>query len=60
VSDPHHLRSLSPKTRLGRLLPTLIPQLLELGLAVVENDTIRIAYLDFVNLEGAAQSTCGF
>ncbi len=38
-------------TRLGRLLPTLIPQLCELGLATVEADGLRIAYADFTTLE---------
>ena len=40
-----------PKTRLGRLLPTLIPQLLELDIAVVEDSAIRIPYERFVELE---------
>ena len=34
LSDSRSLRSHTPKTRLGRLLPTLIPQLVELGMAV--------------------------
>lgn len=40
-----------PLTRLGRLLPTLLPQLYALGLAVVEPDGIRIAYADFTSIE---------
>ena len=54
TSDPQELRIHIPKTRLGRLLPTLVPQLLELELAVVEHGALRIPYADFVNLE-----TCG-
>ena len=42
-----------PKTRLGRLLPTLIPQLLELDIAVIEDDSIKIPYDKFVELEDA-------
>lgn len=53
VSVPQHLRSCAPTTRLGRLLPTLIPQLLELGLAVIDNGAMRIAYSDFVHLEAS-------
>lgn len=51
LSDPRCLRSRASKTRLGRLLPTLIPQLLDLGLAVVENGAVRIAHADFVDIE---------
>lgn len=51
LSDPPNLRSHTPKTRLGRLLPTVIPQLIELGLAVVENGDIKIPYQDFAELE---------
>lgn len=51
LSDPRCLRSRAPKTRLGRLLPTLIPQLLDLGMAVVENSAVRIAHADFVDIE---------
>jgi hypothetical protein len=54
TSEPLELRSHIPKTRLGRLLPTLVPQLLELELAVAEHGALRIPYADFVNLE-----TCG-
>ena len=38
-------------TRLGRLLPTLIPQLCELGLATIADDGIHMAYTDFMTLE---------
>ena len=54
TSHPQELRTHIPKTRLGRLLPTLVPQLLELELAVAEHGALRIPYADFVNLE-----TCG-
>ena len=47
-----HSRPLrDPKTRLGRLLPILIPQLLELDLATVEGGGVRIPYADFTALE---------
>ena len=42
---------LIPLTRLGRLLPTLIPQLCELGLATVADDGLRMAYADFTTFE---------
>lgn len=50
LSDPRSLRSHLPKTRLGRLLSTLIPQLIELGLAVFENGGVLISYPDFVEI----------
>src|SRR5208283_1351871 len=40
-----------PKTRLGRLLPALIPQLLELDIATAENDAVNIPYDNFVDIE---------
>ncbi len=40
-----------PKIRLGRLLPVIIPQLLELDIASIENSTVRIPYVNFVELE---------
>lgn len=43
--------SIAPKTRLGRFLPTLVPQLLEMGLATIEETGVRIAYDDFVTFE---------
>ena len=42
---------LTPLTRLGRLLPTVIPQLCELGLATMVDDGIRMDYADFTTLE---------
>ena len=51
TSHPQDLRTYIPRTRLGRLLPALVPQLLELELAVAEHGALRIPYADFVNLE---------
>ncbi|MBI4457332.1 MAG: restriction endonuclease [Acidobacteria bacterium] len=51
VFDIRQLRSSTSKNRLGRLLPTLIPQLLELGLATEERGGIRIEHGDFALLE---------
>src|SRR5712691_5424820 len=48
---PPHIAWRIPPTRLGRLLPTLIPQLCELGLATVEGDGIYMAYADFTIFE---------
>src|SRR5262245_28084244 len=42
---------LIPLTRLGRLLPTLIPQLCELDLAAEADGGIRMDYADFTTLE---------
>lgn len=39
-----------PQSRLGRLLPTLMPQLVEMGIASREADEFCIKYPDFVNL----------
>jgi superfamily II DNA or RNA helicase len=51
VLDIHQLRSDTSKSRLGRLLPTLIPQLAELGLATVEKDGVRIVHQNFASFE---------
>lgn len=51
LSDLRSLRSHTPKTRLGRLLPTLVPQLIELGMAVFQDGGVLIPYPDFVKLE---------
>ncbi|MBI2571456.1 MAG: DEAD/DEAH box helicase [Candidatus Schekmanbacteria bacterium] len=45
------LRAAEPRTRLGRLLPILVPQLLELAAAYAEPGAIRIPYDTFVDLE---------
>src|SRR5437870_4545230 len=49
--DPSDLRQFQPRGRLGRLLPTLIPQLLEMGLATANGPGFRIAYRDFSDLK---------
>jgi len=49
--DVRQLRSHTLKTRLGRLLPALMPQLVELALATVEKEGIRIGHRDFAQLE---------
>jgi superfamily II DNA or RNA helicase len=41
----------TPLTRLGRLLPTVIPQLDELGLAAIADAGVCITYPDFTTLE---------
>ena len=41
----------TPLTRLGRLLPTVIPQLCELGLATMADDGVHMAYTDFTTFE---------
>src|SRR5438132_14198253 len=56
VLDVRQLRSHTSISRLGRLLPTLLPQLVELGLATLEKDGIRIEYGHFAQLE-AQQGT---
>ena len=48
---PSHIAGRTPPTRLGRLLPTVIPQLCELGLATMADDGVRMAYADFTTLE---------
>lgn len=50
-SQSSHRISWTPLTRLGRLLPTVIPQLCELGLATVADEDIRITYDDFATFE---------
>lgn len=37
------------KSRILKMLPTLIPQVLELGLAVLEGDDLRIRYEQLVS-----------
>lgn len=50
LSDLPSLRSHTPKTRLGRLLPMLVPQLIELGMAVFQDGGVLIPYPEFVKL----------
>src|SRR5262245_772102 len=52
ISDLKELRYGQANNRLGRLLPSLIPQLIELGFAVREDATLRIPHQQFVQLEG--------
>lgn len=49
--DIRQLRSCTSRSRLGRLLPTVIPQLIEMGLAAETNTGICIAHRDFAQLE---------
>ena len=51
ISEFKNLLLLEPKTRLGRLLPVLIPQLMELDIASIEGNAIRIPFPNFVDLE---------
>ena len=48
---PSHIAGRTPPTRLGRLLPTVIPQLCELGLATRADDGVHMTYADFTTLE---------
>lgn len=50
VTDPAQLRRAQPSTRLGQLLPTLVPQLMEMGIAAAEDGALRIPYDEFVTL----------
>jgi hypothetical protein len=45
------LKQFQPLTRLGRLLPSLIPQLLELGVASLELGRIAIVYEELTGIE---------
>lgn len=40
-----------PLTRLGRLLPILIPQFVELDIATIEDNAVRISHINFADLE---------
>lgn len=51
IHGPGDLNLFVSKTRLGRLLPTAIPQLLELGLAIFKNGSICIPHSLFSVLE---------
>jgi SNF2 family DNA or RNA helicase len=50
LSDPLQLGSSRPKNRLGKLLPTLIPQLVELNVAEYDDGGLNISYPNFVEL----------
>ena len=51
LTNPHQLRLHPPKTRLGRLLPTVVLQLIDLGVAAVERGGVRITHPEFARLE---------
>lgn len=51
LTDTQSLRSVEAPTRLGRLLPVLIPQLIDLGLATFEEGALRIPFEHFATLE---------
>ncbi len=51
ISDLSALRNEQANNRLGRLLPSLIPQLIELGFALHEDGALRIPHQQFVQLE---------
>jgi hypothetical protein len=51
LSELSVLNLLKSKTRLGRLLHILIPQLLELDIASSENNAVRIPFDKFIDLE---------
>jgi SNF2 family DNA or RNA helicase len=51
IENPHELRLYSARTRLGRLLPTVVLQLLDIGVAVLEQGGLRISHQEFARLE---------
>lgn len=53
LTSPHDLRSFTANSRLGRLLPTVISQLVEMGLATFCDGGIRIEHEQFSRLEQA-------
>jgi len=53
LTDAHQLRAYPARTRLGRLLPTVTLQLIEMGLASLEDGGIRISHEEFSCLEQA-------
>jgi superfamily II DNA or RNA helicase len=53
MNDYLRLKTLEPHNRLGRLLPSLIPQLVQLGIAQHKDNGILIKFDDFVDLEGS-------
>lgn len=50
ITDPNKLRLKVAKSRLGRLLPGLLCQLLEMGIGQLENNQFCIPYDDFIEL----------
>lgn len=51
LTDPHQLRSYFAKSRLGRLLPTLTVQLIDMGLASLKDGGVMIDHNEFARLE---------
>ena len=51
IAEPHQLRAHPAKTRLGRLLPTVVLQLLDMGVASLERGGVRISHQEFARLE---------
>ncbi len=51
ITDWPQLRSRPARNRLGRVMPAVIAQLLELGLASVENGALKIPHAQFARLE---------
>ena len=51
ITEPHQLRSHPARTRLGRLIPTVVLQLLDMGLASIEKGGVRISHEEFARLE---------
>ncbi|MHB8501147.1 MAG: SNF2-related protein [Candidatus Acidiferrales bacterium] len=51
ITDPHQLRSHPATTRLGKLLPTVVLQLLDIGVASLEQGGLRISHEEFARLE---------
>jgi len=51
ITNPHQLRSYPAKTRLGRLLPTVVLQLLDVGVASLEQGSVKIPHPEFARLE---------
>ena len=58
ITDPHQLRSHPAKTRLGRLLPTVVLQLLDIGVASLEHGGMRISHQEFARLEQFHRDRC--
>lgn len=50
VTHTARLRDCVPRTRLGHLLPALIPQLIEMGLASTGGETVELPYANFAAL----------
>ena len=53
LNDPNEIIRAKPKNRLGRIIPALIPQIVQLGIAHQTNKDILIYFDDFADLEGS-------